>query len=153
MIQLLIAWTLGFFAGFLTAVVLFARHSGAGAGRPRLNATVGPVSLKEANPVATTIQITNREQIDLSFTPDAPIDGVVELIIESGPSTFLTVSDNHFKLVSTDLGTPQITTYKARADIDRGTEIETLEETYILVTDDPKATSLGGTVGMAEPKP
>jgi hypothetical protein len=102
--------------------------------------------------MATSISITNRQQILVTFTADATIDGAIDLVTESGDGTFVRVDDFSFRLVSPDTAGVAVTQYLASADADRGEGVVRLEHTIVMTTDDPQATTITPTFGAPEPK-
>lgn len=123
-----------------------------GADVPHLNVSFGRATQKEGKAMATSISITNQQKILVTFTPDATIDGAIDLVTESGDGTFVRNDDFSFWLVSPDTAGVAITQYLASADADRGAGIVRLEHTVVMTTDDPQATTITPTFGAPEPK-
>jgi hypothetical protein len=117
-----------------------------------LSVSFGRATQKEGSAMATSISITNQQKISVTFTPDATIDGAIELVVESGDGTFTRIDDFSFYLVSPSTSGVAITQYLASADADRGAGIVRLEHAIVMTTDDPQATTITPTFGAPEPK-
>jgi len=120
---------------------------------------IGLVQTKtKGNNMPLTIQLENTQQIKVLLTPKnlkgkpAKVQGAPVWEVESGDSTLVAADDGLSALLVTS-DTAGDTVYAVKADADLGEGIETIEDRITLTVSEPKASTLGFTLGEPEDKP
>jgi len=120
---------------------------------------IGLVQTKtKGNNMPLTIQLENTQQIRVLLTPKnlkgkpAKVQGAPVWEVESGDSTLVAADDGlSAMLVTSD--TAGDTVYVVKADADLGEGVETIEDRITLTVSEPRASTLGFTLGDPEDKP
>jgi len=120
---------------------------------------IGLVQTKtKGNNMPLTIQLENTQQIKVLLTPrnlkgkPAKVQGAPVWEVESGDSTLVAADDGLSALLVTS-DTAGDTVYVVKADADLGEGVETIEDRVTLTVSEPKASTLGFTLGEPEEKP